>query len=357
MKRPAAVIAASAVLLLTSGCTLAQERAEEDPATPTGTGQGTGEVTLVTHDSFSLPKRLIRDFEADTGYDLRVRRSGGAGQLTNKLVLTQGSPIADVAFGVDSTFASRAVEAGVFVPHDTALPPGAERYVLPGGEDVLVPVDNGDVCVNVDTGWFRSHDLAPPTGLDDLVDPAYRGLFVTPGAATSSPGMAFLLATIATYGDGWRDYWADLIANDVAITSGWSDAYYVDYTLGGEGGTRPIVLSYDSSPAFTLTEDGSATSSAALLETCFQQVEYAGILAGAENPDGARAVLEFLLSPRVQAALPDSMYVYPVRDDVDLPQEWAAFAPQPTDPMTLDPAEITDHRQEWLTEWTDIVSR
>ncbi|GAB6985152.1 thiamine ABC transporter substrate-binding protein [Nocardioides pyridinolyticus] len=315
------------------------------------------EVVLVTHDSFHLPKKLVRQFEEESGYELVPRASGDAGTLTNKLVLTKSNPLGDVAFGIDNTFASRALEEGVFAPYDANLPAGAEEYLLPGDDDgALTPVDNASVCVNVDDTWFADHDLEPPTSLDDLVDPAYRDLFVTPGAATSSPGMAFLLATIAAYGeDGWQDWWTDLMANGAKLTDGWSDAYQVDFTQGGGKGDRPIVLSYDSSPAFTVA-DGRTTTSA-LLDTCFRQVEYAGVLDGAENPAGAEALVDFLVSPEVQAALPESMYVFPVDPSVELPAEWAEFAEQPTDPLEVDPADIDENRDAWLRDWSDLTSR
>jgi thiamine transport system substrate-binding protein len=168
--------------------------------------------------------------------------------------------------------------------------------------------------------------------------------------------MAFLLATIAEYGDDWPDYWERLMANGTKLTDGWSDAYQVDFTQGGGKGKRPIVLSYDSSPAFTIADDGTTTTSA-LLDTCFRQVEYAGVLDGAANPDGAEALVDFLLTPEVQAALPDSMYVFPVDASVELPAEWAKFAQQPTDPLEVDPADIAEHRDEWLREWSDVTSR
>ncbi|WP_460828645.1 thiamine ABC transporter substrate-binding protein [Nocardioides hungaricus] len=338
---------------LVAGCsTVGDDTADGAPASD--------RVVLVTHESFKLPKRLLKQFEEESGYQLVIRASGDAGVLTNKLVLTKDDPLGDVAFGVDNTFASRALEEGVFAPYAAELPAGAEEYLLPGdgddGERALTPVDNASVCVNVDDTWFAQRDLAPPASLDDLVDPAYRDLFVTPGAATSSPGMAFLLATIAAYGeDGWQGWWADLMANGARLTEGWSDAYQVDFTQGGGKGDRPIVLSYDSSPAFTVAGGKSTTS--ALLDTCFRQVEYAGVLAGAENPDGARALVDFLLSPDVQAALPSSMYVFPVDSSVELPAEWARFARQPADPWEVDPAAISENRDEWLRTWSDITSR
>jgi thiamine transport system substrate-binding protein len=342
--------AALAALLPLSACSLT---GEDDSGSGSGTAGG-GDVVLVTHESFVLPKKLMKQFDQDTGYHLVVRASGDAGTLTNKLVLSQGNPQGDVAFGVDNTFASRALDADVFAPYAADLPPGADTYVLPGDDDHrLTPIDNGNVCVNIDTQYFKGKRA--PQNLDDLVDPAYRDLFVLPGAASSSTGLAFLLATIAKYGDGWPDYWTNLMDNGAKLTAGWSDAYEVDFTQGGGGGDRPIVLSYDSSPAFTIDGDHSTTK--ALLDTCFRQVEYAGVLTGADNPKGAEAVVDWLLSPQVQAALPESMYVFPVDSETTLPAEWASYAVQPEDPYALDPADIAAHRDEWLTTWSDVTSR
>jgi thiamine transport system substrate-binding protein len=243
------------------------------------------------------------------------------------------------------------------VPYDPPLPRGASGYRLAGDDHHdLTPVDTSAVCVNVDDTWFAAHHLAPPQGLDDLVKPAYRGLFVTPGATTSSPGLAFLLATIAEYGAGWTDYWTKLMANGTELTQDWTDAYQVDFTQGGQHGDRPIVLSYDSDPAFTTDGHGGTTTSA-LLDTCFREVEYAGVLAGARDPKGAEAFVRFLLSRPVQEALPDSMYVFPVDSRAKVPADWARFAQQPTHPLSLDPAEIARERDTWLQQWSDITSR
>jgi thiamine transport system substrate-binding protein len=321
------------------------------------TSQESDRVVLVTHDSFNLPKELQAKFEKDSGYQLVIRQSGDAGALTNKLVLTKDNPTGDVAFGVDNTFASRAIGAGVFADYTPGdLPAGADAFDLPGDDGrSLTPVDDGNVCVNIDTTWFDAHHVAPPTTLDDLARPAYQGLFVVPGATTSSPGLAFLLATIAKYGDDWPDYWTKLLGNGTKVVDGWEDAYTVDFTQGGGKGSRPIVLSYDSSPAFTVA-DGTSTTKA-LLDTCFTQVEYAGVLTGAKNEKGAQALVDFLVSPEVQAALPDAMYVYPVSEDVELPADWAKFAVQPTTPLTVAPEEIDAKRDEWLRTWSDLVSR
>ncbi len=170
--------------------------------------------------------------------------------------------------------------------------------------------------------------------------------------------MSFLLSTIAAYGaDGWQDYWTRLLGNGAKVVDGWEDAYYGDFTQGGAKGTRPIVVSYDSSPAFTVPEGSDESTTSALLETCFRQVEYAGVLAGAKNPAAAEAVIDWLLSDDVQAALPTSMYVFPVSDSVELPAEWATFATQPTDVLDVSPSDIAANREQWLTEWTDLATR
>jgi len=314
-----------------------------------------GPVTLLAHDSFALPKPLLKRFEQETGRPLKVIKGGDAGALTTRLALTAGNPEGDVAFGVDNTFASRALDEDVFAPVDVGRPAGSDRYDLPEGDDRMVPIDTASVCINVDTAWYSQHDQDPPKTFADLAAPAYKDQLVVPAATTSSPGMAFLLATIDEYGDQWPAYWSDLMANGAELAKGWSNAYYEDFSYSG--GDRPIVLSYDTSPAFTVTDDGRATSTAVLDGTCFRQVEYAGVLEGTDDPEGAKQLIEFLQSPEVQEALPESMYVYPVRDDVALPAEWERFAEQAPDPAVMDPAEIAKNREKWLAEWTDVTTR
>ncbi|MFK5647488.1 thiamine ABC transporter substrate binding subunit [Ornithinimicrobium sp. LYQ121] len=316
------------------------------------------EVVLFAHDSFAVPEELVAQFEADTGFQLEIQLAGDAGQLANQISLTAGSPVADVAFGVDNTYAGRAVEAGAFTAYTPSdLPGSAEAHALPDGGAALTPVDFGDVCVNVDNVWFANNGLVPPQTLRDLTKPEYEDLFVTPGASTSSPGMAFLLASVGEFGlTEWQGYWEDLMANGAKVTSGWTDAYTAEFTAGGGGGDRPIVLSYASSPPSTIPEGFWEPTTSALLDTCFRQVEYAGVLDGAANPAGAQAVVDWLVSPEVQASIPDSMYMYPVDDEVALPELWAQFAPLAEEPIVVHPGQIEEQRETWLREWADIAT-
>lgn len=363
--------ALTAITLSTAlvGCSLSSGGSEDDDAgsgsaAPAGSSgatasRGSGTVTLLTHGSFNVDKKLLEQFREETGYTVKVAPSGDAGELANKIVLTKNSPLGDAVFGIDNTFAGRVTEAGVLESYRPAkLPASAAQYALKdaSGAQQLTPVDNASTCVNVDTDWFAKNKKTPPASFDDLIKPEYENLFVTPGPPTSSPGLAMLLATIGKYGqNGWQDWWTKLTANGAKYTSGWEDAYNVDFTAGEGKGDRPIVLSYDTSPAFTVS--GGRSSTKALLNTCFRQVEYAGVLKGAKNPAGAKALVDWLVGKQFQASLPESMYVFPVDDRVALPAEWKKFAQQPTEPLQVSPADIAKNRQAWLQQWQNIASR
>ena len=334
-------------LTLAAGC--GSSGSDSDPKT----------LVVATHDSWAMSKDVLADFEKKTGITVKAQPQGDAGQLTNKLVLTKDSPLADGVYGIDNTFASRAVDEGVLSSYGSkALPKSAESFQLGGdAADKLTPVDYSDVCVNVDDAWFKAEKIPPPKTLEDLTEPAYKDLFVTPGATTSSPGLAFLLATISAEGDGWQEYWKKLMANGTKVTSGWTDAYEVDFTAGGGKGARPIVTSYSSSPPFTIAEGETRPPTRALLDTCFRQVEYAGVLKGSENPKGMQRFIDFMLDRKFQSAIPDNMYVYPVDRSVPLPKTWEKYAPVAPDPLMVDPDEVSENRAEWLREWRDITSQ
>jgi thiamine transport system substrate-binding protein len=328
--------------------------------TPSGSSQTVGKTLVVaTHNSWAMSKQVMADFKKQTGITVKIATNGDAGELTNKLVLTKDDPIADGVYGIDNTFATRAIDAGVLAryrPMVTAA--SVNDYALEGdGANYLSPVDYSDVCVNLDDTWFAKKKLAPPKTLDDLVKPAYKGLTVTEGAKTSSTGLAFLLATIGKYGDGWKSYWAKLVANDVKVDQDWENAYEVDFTAGGGNGDRPIAVSYSSSPPFTIPKGGTTPTTSALLDTCFRQVEYAGVLKGSKNPLGMKKFIDFMSQRTFQEALPDNMYVYPVDSTAKLPAGWDTFAPVAPHPYIVKPADITANRDTWLREWSDVTGR
>ena len=320
-------------------------------------------VTLMTHDSFFLPGAAIESFEAANDVDVQLLPAGDAGSMVNQAILTADSPLADVLFGVDNTFLSRALEADIFEPYASpalaSVPP--ELQLDPQGR--VTPIDVGMVCLNLDRSAFEDGELPWPETLEDLADPALAGQLVVQNPATSSPGLAFLLATVDHFGeDGWQDYWAALRENDVLVTAGWEDAYYGQFSGGADSeGDRPIVVSYAASPVAEVLwgsdPEAEVSPTAALEAGCFEQVEFAGILKGTEQPELAGALIDHLLSAEVQAEVPMAMFVYPARSDVALPEAFAEHALLPDAPARLDPALIDANREAWISEWTDIVLR
>jgi thiamine transport system substrate-binding protein len=320
-----------------------------------GQASGPQTVTLVTHDSWLAPQEVLDAFEKQSGIKIAVVKQGDAGALTNKLVLTKANPIGDLAYGVDSTFASRALSEGVFEPYTSPeADRGPQRYAV-DPEHRLSAVDLGDVCVNVDTGYFTEKGIPVPKSYEDLADPVYKDLTVVESPATSSPGLAFLLGTVAKFGDeGWPEYWSQLKANGVKAVSGWTEAYTQDFSGSSGKGSRPIVVSYASSPAAEISDNGKPRT-AALLDTCYRQVEYAGVLTGAKQEDKARKVVDFLLSQQFQVTVAPSMYVYPARQGVDLPAGWPQVAPLPQDPPSLTGDKVQAGREKWIGQWRTII--
>lgn len=317
-------------------------------------------VQLVTHDSFNISEEVLATFTEQTGYEVQVLASGDAGVMVNQAVLTAGNPQGDVLFGIDNTLLTRALAAEVFVPHEPADADALDASLVLDDQWRVTPIDRGDVCLNVDVQAYDELGMAPPATLDDLVDPAYAGQLVVQNPATSSPGLAFLLATYATYGaDGWEGWWEELVANDVVVSAGWEDAYYGVFSgAGGSEGDRPAVVSYASSPPAEVIFAETAVDeapTAVVTASCFQQVEFAGVLAGTDNETGARALVDFMVSEPFQADIPLQMFVFPARTGVDLPPEFVEFAAVPADPITLAPDEIADIREDVVARWTEIV--
>lgn len=290
-------------------------------------------VYLATHDSFVMSDELITQFESESGFELEIVKLGDTGTLTSKLVVTKQAPIADAVYGIDNTFRSV-----------------ADAEAIVDGE--FVEIDYSDVCFNFDIDWFSKNNLVPPKNWRELIRPEYKGLTVVTNPVYSSPGLAFLATThagFATSADVF-EYWRNLRDNGVKVAGSWEDAYFVDFTR--YGGNYPIVLSYASSPAAEVGEDGNSATKA-MLDECFRQIEYAGVLKNAKNKVGAQAIVEFLQQLPFQESLPESMYVYPVNEQAQLPEAWAKFALPANSTLGAD-LDFAANREQWLTDWQDV---
>lgn len=324
---------------------------------------GAQNVTVLTHDSFALPEALVEAFEEEHGLSVSFVSGGDAGEALNRALLTRERPIADVLYGVDNSLIGREGAPELFEPYRSPQLEHVDDGLLFAGER-LTPIDIGYVAFNVDPAALEERDVPIPEDLTDLTEPAYEGLTVVSDPASSSPGLAFLMTTVARFGedgdDDWLDYWAELRDNDLQVVGGWSDAYYTAFTR--YGGDRPIVLSYATSPAaeaiFAEEPPESAPTVNLLCDQCaWRQIEAAGILEGSDDPEAARAFIDFMLSEEVQEALPTSMFVYPVREGTPLPEAYDRFAAVPSEAQTaeLDAQRIAENQERWLQQWTRVV--
>jgi thiamine transport system substrate-binding protein len=357
------ILAATTVAIVAAAC-----GSSSRPASPSASGPGStsaphiATLRLLTHSSFAVSKTVLAQFTKDTGYTVKLVQPGDAGVMVNEAIFTKNHPVADALFGVDNTFLTRALDAGIFDPYVAKGLASVPAALQVDEQHRVTPIDTSDVCVDSDTSWF-GHDGRPaaPRTLDDLVDPRYRNLTVVENASTSSPGLAFLLATIAAKGDnGWRDYWRALKSNGVRVDDDWTGAYETDFTAGGGSGDRPIVVSYGSDPAADVVASNPHRDTpkiAVMPSTCFAQTEYAGVLHGAHNVPGAQALVDFLLTRQFQEDMPLQMYVNPVVTGAKLPAVFAKWLVAPAHPYSIDPAEIAAKRTGWIKDWTDLVVR
>ncbi len=320
-------------------------------------------LTVMTHDSFSVSEQVIQEFEQSHQVQVSFLAGGDAGAVLNKAILTEKTPLADVLFGVDNTFLSRALEAGIFEPYQSAgLSQVPSAFQLDPSYQ-LTPVDYGDVCINYDKSFFSSKALAVPETLEDLLRPEYRGLLVTSNPATSSPGLAFLLATVAHFGDpGYLDYWARLRDNGLVVVADWETAYYTNFSASTGGGSQPMVVSYGSSPpAEVIFSDRqlveAPTASIVGPETCFRQIEFVGILKGTRQQDLAQEFIDYMLSTPFQEDVPLQMFVFPVNSRAALPEAFVKYAQVPSNPAELPPAAIAQNREKWIAAWSETVLR
>ena len=318
-------------------------------------------ITLMSHDSFAASKKVMRAFTKKTGVTVKLLPSGDAGAAVNQAILTKSNPLGDVFFGIDNTLLSRGLDAGIFVPYKSPELAGISKDLQLDPKNRVTPVDTGDVCVNFDRKYFTDRNLTAPTTLDDLAKPEYKGLLVVENPATSSPGLAFMLATVSKYGpNGWRDYWQKLRDNDVKVVDGWEQAYNTEFSGSAGKGNYPLVVSYATSPPAEVVNANPQPEeppTGALLDTCFRQIEFAGILKGTTHEKAAKQFIDFMLSDQFQQDMPLQMYVFPARDGTKLPSVFVKYAKVAPRPFSLPPQDIAKNRDQWIDQWTSTVLR
>lgn len=320
-------------------------------------------LTIMTHDSFAVSEEIVQTFENQHNVNLRFQKSGDTGTALNKAILSKGNPIADIFYGVDNTFLSRALEEEIFDKYDSPVLASIDEGFLLDPQNRALPVDYGDVCLNYDELYFSDQKIIPPDSLEDLLKPEFSGLLVVQNPATSSPGLAFLLTTIGKFGEeGYLDYWQGLVANEVLIVNDWETAYYSEFSGSAGRGPRPIVVSYNSSPAFEVIYsetpiDKPSTSAVVSDGSCFRQIEFVGILKGTDNRKIAEQWIDYMLSPTFQEDMPEQMFVFPVNSNAVLDQTFLKFLDIPQQTAQVNPEEIARNREKWIKDWTETILR
>jgi thiamine transport system substrate-binding protein len=328
-------LAVLAIVFSASACTKSASTSEDAPmqdATP-------NVVTLLAYDAFTPAEGIFDAFTKATGATVKVVTGGDTGTLISKAILTAGNPEADVLWGLDNTFLSRAQDAELLTTYE--------------------PVDYGDICVNYDKTWFAKKGITVPTSFEDLTLPKYKDLLVVQDAVASSPGLGFLLGTIAHFGtDKWQDYWKALMKNGARVSADWTSAYTIDFSGSTGKGKYPLVVSYGSSPPAEIvySETPITEPSTGVIEsTCFRQTEYVGTLRGARNPKLSALLISYLLDTSFQESMPLSLFVFPINKAAVLPDVFKSFAVAPTNPLQVDPVDIEKNRDPWLDQWRDIA--
>lgn len=328
---------------------------------PSKTNAGPVTITLLTHDSFVVPKELLANFTKETGIKIDVVMAGDAGTMVSGAVLAAGNPTADVMFGIDNTLMPNALRGeGIFTPYASPLMDQVRSDLLQWTDGNFVsPIDFGDVCVNVDTAWFARRGIPAPTTIEALTDTAYRNLLVVEDPATSSPGMAFLLAVYARLGGTSTSYWQGLKTNGVKVAGSWSDAYFNEFSAGGGKGTRPLVVSYATSPVaeyvYAADPKPTSVSTSVITDGCFRQIEYAGILRGTQHVAEAQKVIDWMLSPTFQNEVAINMFVYPALAIATVPPEFEKFAGKVERPGALTTDALTSIQPQLLKDWNQVM--
>ena len=320
-------------------------------------------LVVMTHDSFAISEDTITLFEEENNIDVVFLPSGDAGSTLNRAILMKEAPVADILFGIDNTFLSRAINEDLFDAYESPLQKEIPDKFKLDSKNRVIPIDYGDVCINYDKHFFHENDIDIPTSLDDLIDPRYANLLVVENPATSSPGLAFMLATIAEYGeDGYLEYWEKLLENGAVIVNDWETAYYTNFSGSVGQGSQPMVVSYGTSPAAevifseeVLSE--SPTASIIGKNMCFRQIEFAGILKGSKKRALAEKFIDFMLDTQFQEDIPLNMFVFPVNQNAHIPQEFLDHIQVPDQPAVVDPNKIAANREVWIEQWRELIIR
>ncbi|QAA76557.1 MAG: hypothetical protein BIP78_0791 [Candidatus Bipolaricaulis sibiricus] len=290
---------------------------------------------------------------AHPGVDLVWVAPAGAAEMLSRLIaeLSAGRTDADVFLGITAGSLPRALAEGVFRPFDPDLIPNLafipeDLRVDPSNH--VLPFDHGYIAFVASPAL--SEDLLPRS-FTDLLRPELGGKIILQDPRTSETGLAFLLWTVAHFGDSWPQYWRALLPNLLTITRGWTEAFAMF-----EAGEAPLVLSYSTDAAYAYLTVGEAKYRVLTLDgEGYRLIEGLGIVRTTRRADLAHALIDIVLSPEIQELIPTSQWMFPVHSGVALPPDFARLAVVPEHPVFLDPGEVAQHLDDWISQWQAIL--
>jgi len=310
------------------------------------------DLTIYAYDSFvsewGPAGKVIPTFEKKYGVKVEVISVGDAGQVLSRAILEKDRPKADIVLGIDNNLLSKALESDILVTYRSPNLKRIPDELVFDKSHHVTPFDHGFFAIVYDSNTITD----PPKSLEDLAEPAYRKKIILEDPRTSSPGMGFLLWTIAVYGNRYLDYWRRLMPNILTITEGWDSAYGL-FT----NGEAPMVLSYTTSPAYHVEYENTTRYRAAIFtEGNYLQIEGMGILKGAKHPDLARKFIDFTLTDAFQREIPLTNWMFPVDPKVELPKSFS-YAPKPEKILSLDTFIIKRMQDRWIKGWLAVAAR
>ncbi|MCK4247427.1 MAG: thiamine ABC transporter substrate-binding protein [Methanomicrobia archaeon] len=334
-KRFAALLAITALVLALAGCV--SEEIEED------------KLVIYTYDSFvsewGIGPKIVPLFEEAYNCKVEIKAVGDAGDVLNRAIIEKNNPRADILIGIDNNSLSKALKNDILVPYTPkTIDVVPEQFIFDPTYHV-VPFDYGYIAFVYD-----SEIITPPQTFDELLDPKYKKAIILEDPRTSSPGAAFLLWTIAIYGENYLDFWEQLKPNILTITSGWDQAYGM-FTSG----EAPIVLSYATSPAYHVEyEDITRYKAFIPKDGGYLQIEGAGIVKNCAHKELAEKFIDWMLTEDFQREIPLTQWMFPVNSNVELPASFD-YAVKPDKILYLDSEEIAENLDRWIKNWAELM--
>ena len=186
---------------------------------------------------------------------------------------------------------------------------------------------------------LASQGLAEPTTWDDLLDPAYKDVFVWANPTTA--GGAYIATACQIFRLGEDAAWEYLKALDQNVHHYYQGAGDVISPVATGEFIASIAWAHDS---FKTQQEGYPLKLIVPEQTAYE-IGGAAIINGGPNTENAKIFMDWLLTKEAQELSVETSYRYPVRSDVAAPEGLPA----------LDEVDLVDYDRDKATEMKESV--